>query len=66
MSWVHIIILIKGKNEHLFSYKMTENTDAIKILLELLLYNGRQGPDSTGKTTLLFCVIEQNLLRDIT
>jgi hypothetical protein len=39
--------------------------DTIWILLEILLYNGRQGPESTGKTTLLYCVIKQNLLRDI-
>jgi hypothetical protein len=44
---------------------MTENTDTIGILIELLLHNGEQVPDSTGKTKLLFCVIWQNLLRDI-
>jgi hypothetical protein len=54
-----------GKNEHLFTHNMTENTDTIGILIELLLYNRGQVPDSTGKTKLLFCAIWQNLLRDI-
>jgi hypothetical protein len=43
---------------------MTENTDTIGILAELLFYIGGQVQDSTGKTKLLFCVIWQNWLHD--